>query len=1089
MATSPDYLRLATSASRALADTALDSLQNAVLVVDIRHKHLPLVLCNTSARRCLASGEASLALDAPLGRFLGAGSALSIENTLAALAELKVATVRAVTWRFTLGDAPVMTEITPLAGPSPQRLMMLTFAPPAVQPALAAAVDQLPLELLLLDADLRVTYANTGAMRSGASIPGGVVGCSALMLTPTSMLSPAVFARALEGHGFRDDALTLMEPGRPTRWFEVSVQPLRRAGDIVGLIVLSVEVKESRVLQRAHSSSERRMLALTEHARDIITIADRDGLLQYVSGGVRNSLGYTSEERQSNSLFEHVHRDDLEVLRTQYRRMVAGEIEGFSEEFRVRHKDGSYRWLESSYSAAFDNPFIGGVVANSRDITERKQAEFKLAQREEVFRLAADAVEGIIFEWDVARGVVHRSRGVREVLGVEPEELEASAEGWWERIHPRDSAEVKKIVGLALLQRRGWTATYRVRDAQGRYRSILERGLIQRNAAGDPVRAIGCCLDVSEIKRLTDILAETQRIAKIGGWEYSYATEEMIWTDEMYRIYDTTPKDFLASWENFQKQCSPQSMQMLRDAFHAAEEAGGRLDLEMEIHTLGGQRVWVRVIGYLEMIDGKPFRAFGSMQNIQAKKVAQIALENSTGWLKLSMNMAHLHAWRWDRARDCFEFATLEGRQMDGPRAYPGMEKFLERVHPKERDAVRRAVDNAFLEHIEVREEFRLLGEDGKYHSYATTARPLFDGTDVPRGLVGVIQDVTAKREGERRLRESEELLRATTTNTADILFLVDPDLRVRFINRALNGLRVQEILGKEVGQLMPEFGRTAILAKLRHIFETGESTTYEFQEMSTGQARYFENRAVLVRDDGIGTAISISMRDITERKRLEQEILDVSGRERQSIGRDLHDGLGQELTGVALMLRGLATRIQTRFPEAVENVNEIVGLVNQSIDSARALARGLLPVRTESGGLTFALRALAERGRDLYGLDVSFRDSVAPQMVFDEADASHLYRIAQEALTNAARHGHATRVDIGLQVSTRWFSLTISDDGVGIAPGAQATNGMGLKIMKYRAGMIGARFKIEPNVPHGTRVRVTGEPPVPGRVQSLLAI
>ena len=98
------------------------------------------------------------------------------------------------------------------------------------------------------------------------------------------------------------------------------------------------------------------------------------------------------------------------------------------------------------------------------------------------------------------------------------------------------------------------------------------------------------------------------------------------------------------------------------------------------------------------------------------------------------------------------------------------------------------------------------------------------------------------------------------------------------------------------------------------------------------------------VRDDGVGTGISISVRNITERKRLEQEILEVSSRERQTIGRDLHDGLGQELTGVALMLRGLATRFQHQSPEAVGYINEIVGLVNQSIESARSLARGLLP-------------------------------------------------------------------------------------------------------------------------------------------------
>jgi two-component system, NarL family, sensor histidine kinase UhpB len=259
---------------------------------------------------------------------------------------------------------------------------------------------------------------------------------------------------------------------------------------------------------------------------------------------------------------------------------------------------------------------------------------------------------------------------------------------------------------------------------------------------------------------------------------------------------------------------------------------------------------------------------------------------------------------------------------------------------------------------------------------------------------------------------------------------------------------------------------------------DTGETATYEFDSGDGEQLKHFENRAVLVREEGIGKGISISMRDGTERKRLEQEILDVSGRERQSFGRDLHDGLGQELTGIALMMRGLAGRLQKQAPEEVASLNEIVGLVNQSIESARSLARGLLPVRTETGGLAPALKELAERSRDQYGLDVTFICEGWVDGVLSETNASHLYRIAQEALTNASRHGHATRVKILLQLVKSIFLLEIVDNGEGFHAPMSPTPGMGLKIMKYRAGMIGACFSIARNEPRGTIVRVTGEQP-----------
>jgi two-component system sensor kinase FixL len=450
------------------------------------------------------------------------------------------------------------------------------------------------------------------------------------------------------------------------------------------------------------------------------------------------------------------------------------------------------------------------------------------------------------------------------------------------------------------------------------------------------------------------------------------------------------------------------------------------------------------------------------------------------------MNMAHMHAWRWDKSTDVFEFAIVEREKLHLPSMFPSMKELMARVHPKDRTRLNRAIDEAFQSRDDLQTEFRLKLDDGKYRSYATIARPLFHAEGAPEGLVGVIQDVTARHESEAKLRRSEQLLRTTTSNTADTLMLVDTDLTIRFINRGSDGMTIDEIVGCDILAVLPESARAMVVGKLRQVLGTGETTTYEFESRDKGgEPQFFENRAVLVQDEGIGTGICISVTNITERKRLEQEILDISSRERHTIGRDLHDGLGQELTGVALMLRGLATRFQHQFPEGVAGINEIVGLVNQSIESARWLARGLLPVRTDTGGLPFALRELAARSSDLYGLVVNFRAEIWPEITLSEASASHLYRIAQEALTNAARHGRASTVDILLMVTKNTFLLRVTDDGVGIEVANKPVAGMGLKIMRYRAGMIGAKIEIGANTPHGTIVRVTGEQPMrPGALQ-----
>ncbi len=1087
MATSPGYGRVAGKATHPLTDVVFDALREAVLVIDAEYSHLPVLMANSAAKRCLMDNSPSaLSSDRSLYPLLGPATAAAMDGLLASLSAGKPRANRVLMWRFPGGDKRIVTEMNLLTCTPAQRCVMLKFPDPLAEPAdagILSAVEQPPLDMMILDRDLTVTYASAGAARRAGG--SGVVGYSALTVLPTSALPRAALMGALSGLDHHDNAVAVQMPGAATRWFEVDLLPLKDESGIIGIAVLSTEVTERRLRRRAAGSDQRGLPALTEHAGDVITVAGREGNVQYVSGGLANALGYTVAERLSSSIFEHMHPSDVAALRTKYAQLATGEIGTFSWEYRVRHRDGSYRWLESSYRPVLGNGLMEGVVIDSRDITARKQAENHLAQREEVFRLAADAVSGIIFEWDLERSVVHRSRGVYDVLEIQPSEV-AAAGAWLARIHPQDRAAHDRRIAGALKGGRGWTATYRIRDGRGRYRSILERALIQRGAEGDPLRAIGCAVDVSEIKRLTDLLAETQRAAKMGAWEYSYATRAFEWTDEMFRIYETRPEDFTVSWASMLERCTPDSRQRLTAAIDTAEAADGNMDLELEITTLAERQLWVRLIGHVEKLDGKPFRAYGSVQNIQAQKLSQIALENSTEWLKLSINMAHMQAWRWNRPTDTLEFAIMEGQMVHRPGMFPGIKRLMTRVHPGDRPGVRRAIDKAFERHEEVHEEFRLKSHDGQYRAYAAVARPLFDAAHQPTGLVGVTRDVTAQRAAEARLRGSEEVLRTITANTGDALLLLDGDLRIRFINRSLCGMSIEDMVGQHISILLPEPVRAYVIGKLAQVVTTLETADYEFEVRShEGNIQYFENRAVRVRGDGVRTNISLTVRDITERKRLEQEILDVSSRERQTIGRDLHDGLGQELTGVALMLRGLAKRIQKRCPDSIDHVNEIVLLVNQSIETARSLARGLMPVNKDGAGLAFSLRALAERSHALYGFQVQFRAKVLPDLALSETTASHLYRIAQEALTNTARHGRASAAAIFLLLTEEKFLLRISDNGVGLGAPSETTPGMGLKIMKYRASMIGARFEIVPNRPHGTVVRVRGECPMTATLQS----
>ena len=203
-----------------------------------------------------------------------------------------------------------------------------------------------------------------------------------------------------------------------------------------------------------------------------------------------------------------------------------------------------------------------------------------------------------------------------------------------------------------------------------------------------------------------------------------------------------------------------------------------------------------------------------------------------------------------------------------------------------------------------------------------------------------------------------------------------------------------------------------------------------------------------------------VVLSDITSRKLMEKQITGISDREQQRIGQDLHDSLCQHLVSVAFAGELLRENLSRQHaPEAVQ-AEAIVEMVNEGITEARNLARGLYPVRLEVDGLASALEELAASVQARTGIACRFSCD-EPLCVFDEAAGSNLFRIAQEAINNAVKHGGCHAISIGLGAVEEEVTLTVKDDGVGLPESLDLKGGMGLSIMNYRAGMIGASLDI----------------------------
>jgi signal transduction histidine kinase len=205
---------------------------------------------------------------------------------------------------------------------------------------------------------------------------------------------------------------------------------------------------------------------------------------------------------------------------------------------------------------------------------------------------------------------------------------------------------------------------------------------------------------------------------------------------------------------------------------------------------------------------------------------------------------------------------------------------------------------------------------------------------------------------------------------------------------------------------------------------------------------------------------------EIRERSRLEKELLEIAEAEQRRIGHDLHDSLGQHLTATALAGKVLAKKLASKSPVEPALADRVVAMVEEAIELTRNMARTLHPIELGANGLVDALQNLAANTSKAFNVSCRLQHSGA--VVLNDPKAGiHLYRIAQEAASNAIRHGRARHLVISLDATSESLMLTVTDDGTGLPADARTKKGMGLRIMNYRAGMIGATFDIQ-NLPGG---------------------
>jgi two-component system sensor kinase FixL len=329
----------------------------------------------------------------------------------------------------------------------------------------------------------------------------------------------------------------------------------------------------------------------------------------------------------------------------------------------------------------------------------------------------------------------------------------------------------------------------------------------------------------------------------------------------------------------------------------------------------------------------------------------------------------------------------------------------------------------------------------------------------------------------ETALRDSEERLRAILETAVEGIITIDGRGIIESANRAAErifGYKAAELIGKNVSILMPTPYREAHDGYLANYLQTGHAKIIGIGREVVGQRK---DGTVFPMDLSVsevrlagGLLFTGFVRDITEQKRLEKGILEISGREQQRIGQDLHDGLCQYLAGIELKCQLLEEQLNESSPREAGRAGEIARHVREAITQTRSLSRGLSPVELEADGLISALDELAANVESLFRVKCQFQCQ-HPVLIRNNLAATHLYRIVQEAINNAVKHGKAGRILIALDSIGDHACLSVTDDGKGFPNELKDGKGMGLRIMSYRARMIDATLQVRPAHPRGTVV------------------
>jgi PAS domain S-box-containing protein len=591
----------------------------------------------------------------------------------------------------------------------------------------------------------------------------------------------------------------------------------------------------------------------------------------------------------------------------------------------------------------------------------------------------------------------------------------------------------------------------------------------------------------SRIGLVNDRLHLAMESGKSVGWDWDVKSGRDTWFGDLQTVFGIQGDTYSGFVEDFRRRVHPQDRGRVWNAVNQAMKNRSPYSAEFRVMRADGTVRWIAAKGkFYYQQTGEPKRMLGMAIDITELKQAQQALQESEERLRMAIQAGKMYAYEWDAASDTIiRSGGIPGGFGKASEASLTRQELLARVHPEDRARFAASVSERSPESPDIQTSYRLLSSDGSMVWLEKTAHAFFDEDGRMARMIGMVADVTQRKQAEETLRQSEEKFRSVFRDAGVGMMIVSPDGRFLAANKAFCeclGYSEEELLEKTLQSITfpedwPSFlGILSEALKDGHGFQRFEKRCVH----KSGSIVYTESSASLIRaPDGTPQYFVGEVIDITKRKQAEEALSDMTRKlveaqeqERARIARELHDNITQHLAMLAIELSQLRRKAED-LPEGVrDRMHELQQMTSDISTGVHALSHELHSSTLEYLGLVTGMRSWCKEFGQRQQLEIDFESQDISKLPRDISLC--LFRVLQEALHNAAKHSGANRIEVQLAERSGEIHLVVRDSGKGFdTESAMRSQGLGLTSMQERVRLVGGTIALNSKPLGGTTIYV----------------